>query len=76
LDGSDEVRLGLAAFGDLGTLHDIAGRGEAFAGPEAKFEIERVGPGEIEAGRVKSFGAARDVTDGQARLLISHEARF
>lgn len=74
----DEFRLGLAAFGDLGTAHHFAGREEHFIGPEAKVEIERVGPGEfeIEAGWLKSFGAARDVTDGQARLLISYEAHF
>jgi hypothetical protein len=74
----DEVRLGLAAFGDLGTVRHFAGRGEAFVGPEAKFEIERVGPGEIEieTGWLKSFGAAHDVTNGQARLLVSYEARF
>lgn len=74
----DEVRLGLAAFGDLGTAHHFARRQECFMGPEAKFEVERIGPGEIEieAGWLKSFGAARDVTDGQARLLLSYEARF
>jgi hypothetical protein len=74
----DEVRLGVAAFGDLGNSARFGGRQEHFVGPEAKVEIERVGPGEfeVEAGWLKAFGAARDTTSGQARLLISYEAKF
>ena len=74
----DEVRLGLAAFGDFGTINHFGGHEEHFIGPEAKFEIEHVGPGEIEieTGWLRSFGAARDITDGQARLLIGYEAHF
>ncbi len=72
------VRLGVAAFGDLGTANHFAGQEEHFIGPEAKFEIEHIGPGEleIEAGWLRAFGAARDITNGQARLLIGYEARF
>ena len=74
----DEVRLGLAAFGDLGTTRHFAGREEHFIGPEAKFEIEHLGPGEleIETGWLRAFGAARDITKGQARLLVGYEAHF
>lgn len=71
----DELRFGLAAFGDLGKSRHFGGRQEHFVGPEMKFDIEHVGPGEIEveAGWLKAFGAARDRTRGQARLLIGYE---
>lgn len=74
----DDVRLGLAAFGDLGTTRHFAGREEHFVGPEAKFEVEHIGPGELEfeTGWLRAFGAARDVTKGQARLLIEYEGHF
>ena len=74
----DEVRLGLTAFGDFGTTRKFGGRQEHFLGPTAKFEIEHLGPGEleIEAGWLRAFGSARDATDGQARLLIGYELRF
>lgn len=74
----DEFRLGVAAFGDLGSSARFGGRQEHFVGPEAKVEIERLGPGEleIEAGWLRAFGAARDTTSGQARLLISYEVKF
>ena len=72
---ADEFRLGLAAFGDLGTSDRFGGRQSHFVGPEAKFDIEHVGPGEIEieAGWLKAFGAASDRTNGQARLIIGYE---
>lgn len=71
----DELRLGIAAFGDLGTSRRFGGRQEHFLGPEVKFDSERLGPGEIEveAGWLKAFGAARDQTAGQARLLLGYE---
>jgi hypothetical protein len=74
----DDLKLGVAAFGDLGTSFRIGGRQEHFAGPEIKAEIDRFGIGEleIEAGWLKAFGAARDHTDGQSRLLLSYELFF
>lgn len=74
----DDFRLGFAAFGDLGTSERFGGRQEHFAGPDIKTEIEHVGPGEleIEAGWLRAFGAARDHTAGQARLLLSYEVHF
>jgi hypothetical protein len=74
----DEVKLGLAAFGDPGTTRKFGGRQEHFIGPTAKFEIEHLGPGEleIETGWLRAFGSARDDTDGQARLLIDYELHF
>jgi hypothetical protein len=74
----DEVKLGLTAFGDFGTTRKFGGRQEHFIGPTAKFEIEHLGPGEleIETGWLRAFGSARDETDGQARLLIDYELHF
>ena len=74
----DEVRLGLAAFGDLGTASHFGGRREHYVGPEAKFEVEHVGSGEfeVELGYLRGFGVARDRSSGQARLLIGYEAHF
>jgi hypothetical protein len=74
----DEVKLGLTAFGDLGTTRKFGGRQEHFIGPTAKFEIEHLGPGEleIETGWLRAFGSARDETTGQARLLIDYELHF
>lgn len=74
----DEFRLGLEAFGDLGTTQRFGGRQEHFVGPVAKLEIEHLGPGELEleAGWLRAFGAARDRTDGQARLLLGYETHF
>jgi hypothetical protein len=74
----DELKLGLTAFGDFGTTKDFGGRQEHFIGPTVKTEIEHLGPGEleIEAGWLRAFGAARDRTSGQARLLLGYEIRF
>lgn len=74
----DDFRLGLAAFGDLGTPGRLIDREEHFIGPEAEFEIARIGPGEleVETGWLRAFGAARDITNGQARLLIGYEAHY
>jgi hypothetical protein len=74
----DEVKLGLTAFGDLGTSRKFGGRQEHFVGPTAKFEIEHLGGGEleIETGWLRAFGAARDITNGQLRLLIGYELHF
>jgi hypothetical protein len=78
LDEEGEFRLGLAAFGDFGTTRRLFGREQHFVGPVAKMEIEHLGPGalEIEAGWLRAFGAARDVTKGQARLLVGYEFKF
>jgi hypothetical protein len=74
----DEVKVGLAAFGDFGTTKDFGGRQEHFIGPDVKFEIEHLAGGEleIEAGWLRAFGAARDRASGQARLLIGYEVHF
>lgn len=74
----DEVRVGIAAFGDLGTTNNFGGRQEHYIGPVTKLEIEHVGRGELEVelGYLRAIGAARDRTDGQVRVLIGYETRF
>lgn len=74
----DDIRLGAAAFGDLGSTQHFGGRQAHFVGPEAKVELEHIGRGEleIEAGWLRAFGAARNHADGQARLLIGYEMKF
>lgn len=74
----DDLRLGVQAFGDLGSTQRFGGRQQAYAGPVIKAGIERIGPGEIEieAGWLRAFGSARDHADGQARLLVSYEFKL
>jgi hypothetical protein len=69
-----EVRLGVQAYGQLGTISDFLPRAEHFAGPVAKVEVEGLGPEiEIEAGYLFALGAAKDETDGQVRLMVELE---
>jgi len=69
-----EIRLGLQAYGELGTFEDFLPRAEHFIGPVAKFEIEGLGPElEIEAGYLFALGEAKDETDGQFRLVLELE---
>ncbi len=73
-----EIRLGAAAFGELGTGQRLTTRGEHFAGPIVKAEIEHLGPGEleIETGYLFALGEARHETNGQLRLNLEYEFRF
>jgi hypothetical protein len=75
---ADEVRIGAAAFGDLGTSRRLSTRNAHFAGPIVKTEVEHLGRGElgIEAGYLFAIGRARDEARGQARLLLEYEVRF
>jgi len=69
-----EVRLGVQAYGELGTFSNFLPREEHFIGPVAKFEIEGLGPElEIEAGYLFALGEAKDETDGQFRLMLELE---
>jgi len=69
-----EVRLGVQAYGELGTFDNILPRAEHFIGPVAKFEIEGLGPElGIEAGYLFALGEAKDETDGQFRLKLELE---
>ncbi len=69
-----EVRLGVQAFGELGTFSHFLPRAEHFVGPVAKFEIEGLGPEiGIEAGYLFALGKARDDSKGQLRLALELE---
>jgi hypothetical protein len=74
---ADEFRFGGAAFEEWGSARHLNVR-EHFAGPIAKYEFERIGPGEleIEAGYLFALGRARDDADGQVRLLLEYEFKF
>lgn len=70
----EDTRIGVQAYGELGTFHRLAPRAEHFIGPVARFEIEGLGPEiGIEAGYLFALGAARDDTDGQFRLKLEVE---
>ncbi len=69
-----EVRLGLQAYGELGTFKHFAPRAEHFIGPVAKFEIEGLGPEVgVQLGYLLALGKARDDTDGQFKLAFELE---
>jgi hypothetical protein len=76
----DDVRLGVAAFGDLGSFSKFAPRAEHYIGPVAKFEIEPLSGKnsefEVETGYLFALGSARDETKGQLRLLLEWERKF
>lgn len=74
----DGLRVGAAAFGELGTTRRFLSRGEHFAGPVIKTEIEGLGSGdlEIEAGYHFALGSSREGADGQMRLVLEYEFRF
>lgn len=73
------VRLGLEAFGDLGTDRRLGGRQDHFIGPMVKWTLPlpRLG-GELEFETAYLFAAAprRADSDGQARLVIEWERRW
>ncbi len=74
-----EIRAGVAAFGEFGDIHSFASRNEHFLGPVIKAAIEHLPGGseiEIETGWLRAFGAARDDTNGQFRLLLEWETHF
>ena len=69
-----ELRLGVAAFGELGSSEDFLPRADHYLGPVAKAEIEGLGPElEIEAGYLFALGKAKDDSDGQFRLVVEME---
>lgn len=69
-----ELRLGVQAYGQLGTFSKFLPRAEHFIGPVAKIEVEGLGPElEIEAGYLFAVGEAKDETDGQFRLVLGIE---
>lgn len=74
----DEVRLGLEAFGDLGSSRHVTTRAGHYAGPVIKTEVEHFGPGElaIQAGYLFAIGHARDEANGQVRVGLEYEFKL
>ena len=69
-----ELRLGVAAFGGLGSTDRFLNRADHYIGPVVKTEIEGLGPElEIEAGYLFALGQAKDDSDGQFRLVVEME---
>jgi hypothetical protein len=69
-----ELRLGVQAFGELGTFAKLFPHAEHFAGPFVQAEIEGLGPEvELQLGYLFALGKARDDTDGQLRLTLELE---
>lgn len=71
---SENARVGLAAFGGLGTFANFAPRAEHFVGPNFKFHTGALGrPLKIETGYLFAFGAAKDDAKGMVRLNLELE---
>lgn len=71
---AERVRLGVAAFGDLGTFRHFAPHAEHFVGPIAKFRVNGLGtPLKIETGYLFALGAAKADADGMIRLNLELE---
>lgn len=70
----EDIRLGVQAYGDLGTFHKLLPHSEHFIGPVIKAEFEGLGP-EIgmEVGYLIAVDKARDDTKGQLRVAIDVE---
>lgn len=74
VEAISELRLGVAAFGGLGSTDRFLNRADHYVGPVVKTEIEGLGPElEIEAGYLFALGKARDDSDGQFRLVVEME---
>lgn len=75
----DSLRMGLQAFGDLGTSRSFGGSQAHFVGPVARWEFHpsrAVGELEFEAAYLFATGAARRATEGQLRFGLEWEKRF
>lgn len=70
-----ETRLGVQAFGELGTFRNFAPREEHFIGPVATFEIGGLGVDEVglQVGYLFALGKARDDSKGQLKVNLELE---
>ena len=69
-----ELRLGIAAFGGLGSTDKFLTRADHYIGPVIETEIVGLGPEiEIQAGYLFALGEAKDDSDGQFRLVVEME---
>ena len=75
-----DLKLGIQAFGELGTDRRFGGRQAHYIGPVANWTLRprwmHHGELEIEAAWLAPLGAARQVTDSQLRLMLEFEKRF
>jgi hypothetical protein len=79
LDVGGNLRLGVQAFGDLGTDRHFGGRHAHYVGPVAQWELRPAGLAgelEFEAAYLLPAGTARDDADGQLRFMVEWERRF
>lgn len=66
-----DVRLGVQAFGDLGTFTGFLPDAEHFAGPVVTVDLGALGAGlELEAGYLFAMGKARQDSAGQLRAAL------
>jgi len=71
---AENLRLGVTAFGELGTVHRFAPYAEHFVGPSAKFHLHGIANGVwLETGYLFAIGKAREGTKGQFRLNLELE---
>jgi hypothetical protein len=74
------LKLGVQAFGDLGTDRSFGGRQAHYLGPVANWTLHprwmRRGELELEAAWLAPAGTARDNADSQLRLMVEFERRF
>lgn len=71
---ADDLRLGVQAFGELGTFDRLFPDGEHFAGPMASLGIgDSSLPLELQAAYLFALGTARQNTDGQFRMSLALE---
>jgi hypothetical protein len=70
------TRMGVQAFGSLGTSRDFLPANDHFVGPMVSTPLTRFGSGpqlEIEAGYLFAIGKTRDDTKGQLRVALEFE---
>jgi len=69
-----ELRVGVEAFGELGSTHKFLPYAEHFMGPVIKAEVEGLGPEiGIEVGYLFAIGKAREDAKGQLRVAFALE---
>ena len=71
---AENLRLGVTAFGELGTVHHLVPYAEHYVGPTVKFRIPGIaGRVNVETGYLFAVGKAREDASGQFRLNLELE---
>jgi hypothetical protein len=79
VEAAPRLRVGLQAFGDLGTDRAFGGSQSHYVGPVANWEVRprwAAGEIELEAAYLLAAGAASRETDSQVRLMVEYERKF